>query len=44
MIKVKVSNNIYSYDSATDVYTDYPEAVYVGGYFIADEEKGDEEQ
>ena len=39
MVKVKIGNNVYFYDSATDVYSDYPAAVYVSGYFIADENK-----
>lgn len=43
MVKVKVGDNVYYYDSPTDVYSDYPNAVYVGGYFIAEEER-DEEQ
>ena len=43
MIKVVINNHVYYYDSPTDVYSDYPDAVYKCGYFIA-EEKGDEEQ
>ena len=44
MVKVKIGNNVYFYDSATDVYSDYPAAVYVSGYFIADENKEGEKQ
>lgn len=43
MIKVVVNNHVYYYDNATDVYCDYPDAICIGGYFIA-EEKEDEEQ
>lgn len=44
MIKVKIGSKIYYYDSAADVHSDYPDAVYVGGYFIADEEERSDEQ
>ena len=44
MVKVKVGSNVYFYDSAADVYGDYPDAVYVGGYFIANEEERSDEQ
>lgn len=43
MIKVIVNDHVNYYDSAEDVYSDYPDAVYKCGYFIA-EEKEDEEQ
>ena len=44
MIKVIVNDHVYYYDSPTDVYSDYPDAVYVGGYFIAYEEERSDEQ
>lgn len=44
MIKVRVNNNVYFYDSATDVYGDYPEAVYINGCFVAYEKEGDDKQ
>ena len=43
MIKVRVGSNIYYYDNVADVYSDYPNAVYVGGYFIAEEERSEEQ-
>ena len=42
MVKVKIGSNVYFYDSAADVYSDYPDAVYIGGYFIANEKEGDD--
>ena len=43
MIKVVVNDHVYYYDSTADVYSDYPDAIYISGHFIA-EEKGDKEQ
>lgn len=44
MVKAKVGSNVYFYDNAADVYSDYPDAVYVGGYFIADEKERSDKQ
>lgn len=44
MIKVVVNDQVYYYDNATDVYCDYPDAIYINGHFIAYEEERSEEQ
>lgn len=39
MIKVIVKNQTFYYDSPTDVYSDYPDAIYISGHFIAEEKE-----
>ena len=39
MIKVKVGSNVFYYDSTADVYSDYPDAIYISGHFIAEEKE-----